>query len=97
MSVGKLIRKPSAFLPLAMSCGALGLLLWYIAAFGVVRHVDEGAAARVYQLIMVTQIPIVAYFAVTCLPRAPRQALLVLALQVGAALVTLAPLFLLGL
>jgi len=62
-----------------------------------VRQADEGAAARVYQLLMAAQAPIVAYFAITWVPRAPREALLVLALQVGAALLALAPLFLLGL
>jgi len=97
MSVGVLIKKRSAFLPIALSLGALVLLLWHVAAFGVVRQADEGAAARFYQLVMAAQVPIVAYFAITWLPRAPRQALIVLALQVGAALLTLAPLFLLGL
>lgn len=97
VSVGVIIKKRSAFLPIAMSLGALVLLLWHVAAFGVVRQADEGAAARVYQLLMAAQAPIVAYFAITWVPRAPREALLVLALQVGAALLTLAPLFLLGL
>jgi hypothetical protein len=97
VSVGVIIKKRSAFLPIAMSLGALVLLLWYVAAFGVVRQADEGAAARVYQLLMAAQAPIVAYFAITWVPRAPREALLVLALQVGAALLALAPLFLLGL
>ena len=97
MSVGVLIKTRSAFLPIAMSLGALVLLLWHVAAFGVVREADEGAAAHIYQLLMAAQVPIVAYFAISWLPRAPRQALLVVALQVGAALLTLAPLFLLGL
>lgn len=97
MSVGAIIKKRSAFLPIAMSLGALVLLLWHVAVFGVARQADEGAAARVYQLLMAAQVPIVAYFAITWLSRAPKQALLVLALQVGAALLTLAPLFLLGL
>ena len=97
MSVGMIIKQRSAFLPIAMSLGALALLLWHVLAFGVVRQADEGAAARVYQLLMAAQVPIVAYFAITWLPRAPTEALLVLALQVGAALLTLAPLFLLGL
>ena len=97
VSVGVVIKKRSAFLPIAMSLGALVLLLWHVAAFGMVRRADEGAAARVYQLLMAAQAPIVAYFAITWVPRAPREALLVLALQVGAALLTLAPLFLLEL
>lgn len=97
MSVGVIIKKRSAFLPISMSLGALVLLLWHVAAFGVVRQADEGVAARIYQLLMAAQVPIVAYFAISWLPRAPRQALLVLALQVGASLLTLAPIFLLRL
>jgi hypothetical protein len=95
MSAGAIIKERSAFLPIAMSLGGL-VLLWHVAAFGVVRQTDEGAAAHIYQLLMAAQVPIVAYFAITWLPRAPRQTLFVLALQVGAALLTLAPLFLLG-
>jgi hypothetical protein len=95
MRVGVVIRKRSAFLPISMSLGALVLLLWHVAAFGVVRQADEGAAAHIYQLLMAAEVPIVAYFALTWLPRAPRGALFVLALQVGAALLTLAPVFLL--
>lgn len=97
MSVGAIIKRRSAFVPIAMSLGALGLLLWHVSVYGVVRQADEGAAAHAYQLLMGAQLPIVAYFAITWLPRAPRQALIVLALQGGAALLTFAPLFLLGL
>jgi len=43
------------------------------------------------------QIPIVAFFAIKWLPRTPRQALWVLALQAGAALAALAPVFILNL
>jgi hypothetical protein len=46
---------------------------------------------------MAAQIPIVVFFAVRWLPRTPRQALLVLALQGGAALAALAPVFFLNL
>jgi len=42
-------------------------------------------------------VPIVAFFAIKWLPRIPRQALQVLALQVGAALAALAPVFFLKL
>jgi hypothetical protein len=45
---------------------------------------------------MAGQVPVVAFFAITWLPRSPRQALLVLALQAGAAFAALAPVFLLN-
>ena len=81
----------------AMSFTAFALVFGYVAAFGVVRGADEGPGARVFQLLMAAQAPIVAFFAIKWLPRAPRQALPVLALQAGAALAALAPVFFLGL
>ena len=92
-----LIKKPSAFLPLAMSLTALATVLIHIAFFGVARQTDEGAAAHIWQILMAAQIPIIAFFAIRWLPQTPRQALLVLTLQVGAALSALAPVFFLHL
>jgi len=93
-SFGAILKKPSAFLPVAMSLTALVVVLVSIAAFGVVHDSDEGAAAHIWQLLMAGQVPILAFFAVKWLPRAPRQSLLVLALQVAAALAAMAPVFL---
>jgi hypothetical protein len=87
------LKKPSALLPLAMSLTALALVLGHIAIFGAAREADEGAAAHLWQLLMAGQVPIVAFFAITWLPQAPRQALLVLALQVCAMLAALAPVY----
>jgi hypothetical protein len=91
-----MLGKPSAFLPVAMSIAALATVLVYVARFGVAKQPDEGAAAHLWQLLMATQVPIIAFFAVRWLPRAPRRALPVLALQVVAALAAAAPVFLLG-
>lgn len=91
------LKTPSAFLPLAMSFAALATVLVHVAMFGIAREADEGTAAHIWQILMAAQIPIVAFFAVRWLPRTPRQALLVLALQGGAALAALAPVFFLNL
>jgi len=91
------LKKPSAFLPLAMSFAALATVLVHVAMFGVAREADEGTAAHIWQILMAAQIPIVAFFAIKWLPRTPREALLVLALQGGAALAALAPVFFLNL
>ena len=80
------MKQPSALVPLVMSFAALALVLGHFALFGIVHEADEGTAAHIFQLLMVGQVPIVAFFAVKWLPRAPRQALMVLALQVGAGL-----------
>ena len=80
------MKQPSALVPLVMSFAALALVLGHFALFGIVHEADEGTAAHIFQLLMVGQVPIVAFFAVKWLPRAPRQTLQVLALQVGAGL-----------
>ena len=97
MSFSTMMKQPSAFLPVAMSFAALATVLMHVAVFGAVREADEGAAAHIWQLLMGGQLPIVAFFAIKWLPRAPRQALPILALQAGAGLAALAPVFLLQL
>jgi hypothetical protein len=91
------LKQPSALIPLAMSCAALSLVLGHAALFGAAREADEGAAAHLWQLLMAGQIPVIAFFALTWLPRTPRPALLVLMLQVVVALAAAAPVFLLKL
>ena len=91
------MKQPSAFLPVAMSLAALATVLGHVAVFGIAREADEGAAAHIFQLLMVAQVPIVAFFAVKWLRRTPRPAMHVLALQAGAALAALAPVFFLDL
>ncbi len=85
-----LFKQPSAWIPFAMSFAALALILGYVAIFGIVRHADEGGPAHIFQLIMVAQLPVAAYFALKWLPRRPKQALLVLALQAVAWIVPIA-------
>jgi hypothetical protein len=97
MTIPTMIKKPSAFLPVAMSLAALAVVLIHIAIFGAAREADEGAAAHLWQLLMAAQLPLLAFFTIKWLPRNPRQALLVMALQAGAAVAALAPVFLLNL
>lgn len=87
------MKKPSAIIPLAMSFAALALVLGHAAVYGVVHEADEGAAAHIFQLLIVAQVPVVALFAIKWLPHAPRQALLVLALQAGTVLAAFAAVF----
>ena len=84
---------PSAWLPLAMSLAALSLVLVHVARFGFTQEADEGTAAHLFQLLMAGQLPVVAFFALKWIPRAPSQALQVLALQAVAGMSALAVLF----
>ena len=79
---GPLIKQPSTWIPLVMSVAALMMILGYAAIFGIVHNQDEGAPARIFQLLMVAQLPIAAYFAFKWLPKRPAHALVVLGLQV---------------
>ena len=86
-------KQPCAFLPLSMSLIALCLVLVNVSVYGGIRQADEGTAAHLWQLLMAGQMPIVLLFAIRWLPRSPRQALGVLALQAGAGLASMAPVF----
>ena len=96
-SLGRMLRRPSAFLPLAMSLTAFTMVLGYVAIYGQARETDEGAVAHLWQLLMAGQVPIILFFAARWMRRAPRQTLYVLTEQLGAALASVALVFLLGL
>ncbi|NJC96937.1 MAG: hypothetical protein C3F07_20545 [Anaerolineales bacterium] len=78
-----LFKQPSAWIPLAMSFVALAMIVVFVAINGFASsgNGDEGAPARIFQFIMVAQLPIAGYFAVKWLPKQPKQSLMVLALQ----------------
>lgn len=66
-SFGTILRKPSAFVPLAMSITALVLLAGaYIFAVtaghgGLQREPDEGSIAHLWQLLMAGQLPVLLF------------------------------------
>lgn len=97
MNFPTMIKRPTAFLPVAMSFGALTVVLAHITMFGVGREADEGTAAHLFQLLMVAQVPIIALFAIKWLPQTPKHAVSVLAVQAGAAFVAIAPVYFLNL
>jgi hypothetical protein len=89
-------KQPFAVLPLVMSLAALGLVLGHIAVAGTARQADEGAAAHLWQLLMAGQLPLIGIFVVTSLPQRPGAGLIVLSLQLLAALAALLPVYLLN-
>ena len=76
-----LFKQWSAIVPIAMSIAGLLVVLAHIAVFGLVNAPDETASVRVFWLLMGLQIPVAAYFALLWLPRRPKQALVVIAVQ----------------
>jgi len=83
--------------PITMSLAAFALVVGYVFVHGVTRQPDEGAVAHIWQLLVGGQLPLVAFFVIKWLPRAPQAALCVLALQFVALLVAAAPVYFLHL
>jgi hypothetical protein len=79
-----------------MSLAALATVIIHIAMHGVAREADEGTAAHLWQILMAGQLPIITLFAIKWLPKNPKPALTVLALQAVAGLGALAPVFYFG-
>ena len=93
----ELLRRPSALIPLAISAFLIALIVAHVARFGIVHERDEGTEAHLFQLLMPTQAAIIAFFAVTWLPKRPTAALHILALQIAAALTVFSLVFFLHL
>ena len=88
MRVSALLKQPSAFVPLVMSLVALSVVGIAVALHGVsgARQPDEGGFAHLWQLMLAGQLPVIAWFAITWLPRSPKQALTVIGLLAYTAL-----------
>jgi hypothetical protein len=76
-----LFKQPTAWIPLVMSFAALAMILGYVAMFGIVHNEDEGAPARIFQLIMIAQLPIAAFFGLSWIAKKPKETLIVLVVQ----------------
>jgi len=79
------VRRPAAFLPLMMSLAAIAMVLVHAALFGIVTEPDEGTPAHVFQLLMITQLPITGVFLVRRFADAPWATIQIVILHVVAA------------
>ena len=87
---GSAFRAPSGWVSPALAAAALALLAGYLATGphepnivvenGVPRQ-DETATARIWQMLMLLQLPAIAVFAVRWLPKDPPRALAMVAVQ----------------
>ena len=80
---------------MALSLAALALIGVSVGLGGVVEHEDEGAAARVFQLIMAVDAIAIVFFGVRWVPASPKTAIAILCLQVVLAAVPVATILLL--
>ena len=92
-SFGTVVRQPRALVPLMLALTALAVVMIHIAVYGAAHEVDEGPTAHIWQLLMVAQLPALLVFGIRWLPKAPKQAMGVLAVLVAASLAAVAPVF----
>ena len=89
-----IIKKPSAWIPIALSLVVLAAMLISFALFGPpVRQPDEGTGAHLFQIWLVLEVFMVGFFAIKWLPQKPKPAFLVLVIQIVAVLAACAPVF----
>jgi hypothetical protein len=92
-AMGEIIRRPIAWIPIAMSLAILLMVVTTLGVAGTARQADEGTAAHLFQLWLVIEVVAVATFAIQWLPRRPTAALAVLIVQILCALAACAPVF----
>ena len=90
-TVRDLFLRPSGFVPVAMSLGALAAIAGHILTSGIAPQTDEGTAAHLWQLLMAGQLPVVAWFAIRWVPERGRRAVAVSAIHVAAMVTALFP------
>lgn len=88
-----LLRRPSAFLPLAISAGFLSFFALAYVQGTLLRQPDEGTGAHLFQLLMPLNLLVMLFFALTWVPKKPSAALPILAVQAAGALGVLAIVF----
>ena len=103
-SNGSAFRAPSGWIPVVLALAAIALLASYlitgphepymVVENGVARE-DESGAARIWQLLMLAQLPFILWFAANWLPRDTRRALAMLVLQGTAFVAAALPVYLL--
>jgi len=59
-----MLKQSSAYVPVAMSCAALATALAHVARFGVAREADKRTPAHIFQLLLIAEVPTVAFFAI---------------------------------
>jgi hypothetical protein len=78
-----LLKSPSAWIPLVLSFAVI--LMWNIFIWvsgSPIPQPDEGIGAHLFQIWLLLEFLLVAFFAIKWIPRKPNEALLILGLQV---------------
>ena len=90
-NVISLAGKPSGFIPLLCSFAALTTVVVALASGAGARQPDEGAAAHIFQVLIVAQAPMLAFFGLRWARKTTWAALTILIAQIFAIGVAIAP------
>jgi len=91
-----IFKKPSAWIPIALSLAMLTFFLTLLSIHGLPtpdENKDEGVAAHLFQLWLVGEAVMILFFALRWVPQEPKDASLVLVLQIAAVIAPCAPVF----
>jgi hypothetical protein len=89
-----ILKRPSAWIPILLSLAVIAAWLISIAVFGIPhREADEGTAAHLFQIWLGLEVLMIGFFGIKWLPQKPKQAVVVLAIQIVAALGACVPVF----
>ena len=87
-----LMKRPSAWVPIALSLTALAAMFITMALSGPpVRESDEGTAAHLFQLWLLLEAGMITIFTIKWMPKNPQEGLVVVTLQIMAVLAACAP------
>jgi hypothetical protein len=96
-----MLKYPTALVPIGLSLASLALVFGFIAVYGMPDAAapphDEGAAAHLWQLLILAHGPAILVFLAKWAPRDIKAAMTVLAVQVVALGAALAPVWIIGL
>ena len=92
-----LLKKPSAWLPIAIPLIFFAILFLGMMFGTIHREEDEGVGAHLFQIWLALEPFMLGYFALKYVPLAPKNALLILAFQILAALLPISVVLYLGL
>ena len=89
------LKQLSGLVPIFMSASATMLVLVYLAIFGKLStpNGDEGLAARLFQLLLVIQIPFIIYFIGSNYKDSRKQTIEIFILQIVSIILAIAPVF----
>lgn len=92
----KLLKHPTAWIPIALSLAMLAFIFVMIAIHGIPTpdpNADEGVGAHIFQLWLVLEMVMILIFAIKWVPENPKQACMILAIQIFGVLVGCFPVF----